>query len=223
MIQPNILVLVLHSEAEPWRTIAETQRETWIASSRLECLHYVGGASCEHLDGCTLRLPAAEGRLDRLGIKTAMAFDWALRNREFDFVYRTNTSSYVDTAMLSQLLASKQRSRYYAGYHNPSYGGFASGCGYALSRDCAKIVAADRRVAAAYPDDVAVAKLLQSHGITHEHLQRMDLETQQQLDAWRSSGRQRCFHYRCKGAEGTRPGWDCAVMREVHEAVNKQA
>ena len=133
---PKILFMVLHSEAEPWRAIGEAQLATWMPHMPDGCsaLHYVGGARRAHLDGATLRLEASEGALARLGPKTLEAFAWAVANRDFDYVFRTNTSSYVDAQLLQEFMAAKPRERYYGGHVDERYGAFASGCGYAISR-----------------------------------------------------------------------------------------
>lgn len=222
MIKPKVLVLVLHSEAEPWRTIGEVQLATWMAScatAGVEALHYVGNAPEMLLDGSTLRLDAPDNVLSHTGPKTQRALQWALENREFDFVFRTNTSSYVDPRLLVEFLSKRPRTRHYGGSHNPTAGGFAVGCGMSLSRDVCSLLAKSPCRLAHGVDDVAIARCLRRSGIVHEHQPRTDLLCEADMVAWRAAGQPLSHHYRCKPLdESLRPGWERSVMLELHAA-----
>lgn len=228
-MNPKILVLVLHSDKQPWADIGRVQRETWMSDivDGVECLHYVGRSSSVFVKDQCLFLTDEDGNIDRLGVKTKTAFKWALENRDFDYIFRTNTSSYVDMEMLREFLSGKPRNRYYGGTHvkSPSTGiTFASGCGFAVSRDLVSMmVDSQSTFSDNYPDDLEIGLFFVRNGIKVENHPRTDLTRIFKVRNWRNGGRKKSFHYRCKAPQRSgRPEWESILMREIHSTFRKE-
>src|SRR4051794_24533201 len=131
------LVLVLGARTDPYPALIRTIKSTWAAEpvDDVETLFYFGGeTTAQH--GGDLVLPVPDDLLNA-GRKTIVCFDHVLRNREFDLVFRTNCSSYVDLLNLRAYAAEHARER---GFYSGAIGqrgelAFASGSGFFLSRD----------------------------------------------------------------------------------------
>lgn len=225
MEDAKVLVLVLHAESGAYAAMGAAQKRLWMADGPLECIHYVGGGRGAPVleDAHTLRIEASEGDKWKVGPKTVDAFRWAVENREFDFVFRTNTSSYVDQRMLLAHANSLKREYHYSGFVDRRYGDFASGSGYFISADLVDKLVSDGDRLDSAPDDVALSAWLgKTLGVKAETQQRVDLQLQSQLDAWRAAGRQRCFHYRCRSLKAPRPRWELGCFEEIHASLARQ-
>lgn len=222
MQPPKILVLVLHVDAGRYRQMGDAQRRLWMEAGPLECIHYAGGGcgppTLEHPH--MLRIDASEGNKWDVGPKTVAALAWALDNRDFDFVFRTNSSSYVDQDRLITHAASLPREHCYSGRIDPRYGDFASGSGYAISRDLvAALVQSGCKLDDA-PDDVALARWLWLHtGVKPIDAPRIDLQLPRQLVEWRAAGRPANFHYRCRSLAIRRPFWELSCFDEIRRSL----
>src|SRR5207244_4309286 len=145
-----------------------------IETTGIETLFYVGGRSLR-VDRRRLVVPIPDD-LANVGRKTIAAFEYALENRRFDLVFRTNCSSYVDLPNLRAYAEGYARlRRFYAGVLGGAAGGvpFASGSGYFLSRDLVELVVQEQ---ADWDhtklDDVALGTLLARSGVHAESAPR---------------------------------------------------
>jgi hypothetical protein len=188
---------------------------TWAAAEvdGVDVLFYYGGPSLR-LEGRHLDLPVEE-KLPA-GEKTLAAFEYVLANHDFDVLFRTNTSSYVDLANLRAYLEARARpQRFYAGVLGHQYGiDFASGSGYFLSRDLVELVVehADEWNHRRH-DDCALAGVLHARGIQPEPAPRVDYESLRVV--WRVDTSQ--FHFRCRAHSADR-NQDIRMIYRVHNA-----
>jgi hypothetical protein len=213
------LVLVLATRVEPFPHLVETIKRTWasVAVTDVDVVFYYGGDSVE-LDGVDLTLPVADD-LPNVGQKTLACFEYALEHFEFDLVYRTNCSTYIDLPNLHRYVETKVDAvRFYAGKGAQVDGiDFATGTGFFLSRDLVQLAVDERsHWDHSYLDDVALAKLLREHGVERRFAPRVVYDKLR--DARRADTSQ--FHFRCKTAptaSRSRAG-DIKLMLAVHEA-----
>ena len=211
----KILVLVLAARAWPYPILVRAIKGTWasIGVDGVSTLFYSGGDRLE-LHGSDLRLPVT----DELpaGRKTIVCFEHVLRSQEFDVVYRTNCSSYVDLPNLRTFADGHARTeRFYCG--RPGMFGdlpFASGAGFFLSRDLVELVV-DRQEEwdHSLPDDIALAGLLHRHGVELLPAPRVDYTSARQVGEVDTSQ----FSFRCKTESPWRIG-DIRIMLAVHQA-----
>lgn len=198
----RVVILVASCTRPPYDALLRAQIETW---------------ACEHVDGAPVThyfsddLPAMTGKL-RDALRTL------LRLTSWDYVFRTNASSYVDKARLLTVAETLPRARCYAGVDG---GGFASGSGFFISRDAAGDLAEKLPERSSEIDDVVVGGILRSGGYEVAPLPRVDYELELALaevrgDVAAFEARVRTAHHvRCKHAADRT--MDVRAMRNVHK------
>jgi hypothetical protein len=211
----RVLVLVLAARVAPYPALVRVIERTWASTSvpGIETLFYVGGPSLK-LRGRTLAVPAPDD-LAHVGQKTVACFAYALEQRRFDLVFRTNCSSYVDLPNLSTFVSTRAAPlEFYGGKVGVHEGiRFASGSGYFLSHDLVELAVEHPDEWSGSIDDVALASLLARHGVEPVEVPRQDLVTFADLARLDLSH----FHFRCKSTVGGRRD-DRVVMLAVHRA-----
>lgn len=214
------LVLVLSARVRPYPALVKTIKETWASAhvEGVETLFYFGGRETVVLgDELTLNVP--DGFAD-IGRKSIACFDWCLQNRDFDLVFRTNCSSYVDLRNLRRYVDENGRGNsFYAGLigEGPDGLSFASGAGYFLSRDLADLVVRGRaRWNHQLIDDVALGELLAAEGVFPESAPRLDVGNVHEVAEVDLSH----YHFRCQTKTRGRRG-DRDIMRALHRAFSR--
>lgn len=211
-----VLVLVLAARASPYPALIRTIKRTWgaVRIPRVDVLYYYGGS--HHVaDGSELVLPVPDD-LAHTGAKTIAAFDYALRHREFDLVFRTNCSSYVDLPNLHDYVAANATPhQFYAGRVG-THGSipFASGSGDFLSRDLVELVVEKQRAwDHSALDDVALGALLNQEGVRPASAPRQDYVAPVEPHEVNTSH----FHFRCKTSSRHRRA-DIELLLAIHRA-----
>lgn len=156
-----------------------------------------------------------------IGAKTLAAMRHALETQEFDFLFRTNTSSYVNTDLLSTLVRAQPSTGVYSGriITTTSGASFVSGAGILMSRDVVETVARDSSFEFDLPDDIAIARSASRAGLTAEPLGRVDITGLDQVDSLSQAVLASAFHYRCK-VRWERSS-DIEVMRRLHARIKE--
>ena len=100
---------------------------------------------------------------------------------KYDYILRTNLSSFYIFEKLSKKLKYAPRNNYFAGVQGNHEGiPFISGCGFIISKDIAQIIASsniENILDSNYPnDDVCIAKFINSKGFKQTPLKRYDVE-----------------------------------------------
>jgi hypothetical protein len=138
-----------------------------------------------------------------IGYKTIQAFQFLLENYDFDFVFRTNSSSYVDGPLLLKHIRELPSGDVYGGVLGAApQGPFASGAGILLSKSLVeKVVAEAASWRHGLIDDVALSELIReriSTPIEITNLSRVQFRT---LDEVRNAPQKLFddeYHFRCK-------------------------
>jgi hypothetical protein len=217
------LVLVLATRQEPFPELIATIKRTWASKhvGDVDVLFYYGG---EHLslDRDDLTLPVPDD-LPNVGRKTLACFEYVVSQLDFDLLFRTNCSTYVDLLNLRAYVAEHAKaSGFYAGKGANLDGiDFATGSGFFLSRDLVELLV-DERASwdHGYLDDVAVAKVLRAHGVERRFAPRVVYERPRQARSVDTTA----FHFRCKTAptgSHSRAG-DIKIMLRIHEAFRRE-
>lgn len=153
-----------------------------------------------------------------IGARTLRAFDYALANYDFQYLARTNTSSYLDVKGLSEMLPSKSSQGFVYGLTG-SWGRdrYPSGALYVMSRSDIEVIVANRNLwIHEYIDDVALGLFANKvlGGRSFVPIPRFDFPFSQDISfAKPPSG---FVHYRCKSPVATTA---IARMRAVHSEV----
>lgn len=159
-----------------------------------------------------------------IGVKTLEAFETCIQEFEFDYIYRTNVSSYIDLPRLNEFIRNQPLTNYYAGVVGEYQGiSFASGCGYFISRDLVLKVLKNRDSwDHNLIDDVSLGKLItRKLQLSIEEVPRIDIDSVETLSGKVGRNNLGVFHYRCKAREADTT---IKIMNLIHELIcNKPA
>lgn len=205
----NLKILILSSNTYPSVRNSKVQKRIFSNDKyRNKILWYKGGteeqlASKEaNLVGRDLYINASDDALG-MGDKTIKSFEWLLKNTDFEYLFRTNTSSFFSYSNLVKYIENNfiDNKYVYAGkIHttndlsgNPI--NFASGSGYILNRSTVEKVVENQKVwEHEYWDDVSLGLLLRELNLLPTEAKRFDIEGnpfKQKIDIDQ-------YHYRCR-------------------------
>lgn len=159
----KVLIMVLSSAQKPYYHLMKAQQQTWdsVNVPDVETVYYYGNHSNMVLfHGKEIACDCSDAyEMMHWKFKRALDFVW---DWEWDFIFRTNSSTFVRKDRIVDFLKNKPMEKYYAGLDG---GGYASGTGAILSRDCAKIVK-DQLIFEPNPsEDSIIGVTLQKNGI----------------------------------------------------------
>ena len=138
-----------------------------------------------------------------MGYKTIMAFEWLLENSDFEYLFRTNTSSYVSIDNLKKFIKNNYNDveYLYSGLvhstndKNKKKIDFASGSGYLLNRNAVELIVREQEDwDHDYWDDVSLGLLMRKNKILPLPGYRFDIKGnvfKQELDL-------ESYHFRCR-------------------------
>jgi len=114
----NILILVLSADFAPYSDMVRTSMSTWdsIDEQGMETVYYFG----EHKNSepqsfqKSVYLPIDES-LNNMGRKTLMALEWALKNKNWDYIARPHSCIYVNKKELREYIDSLPEHDVYSG------------------------------------------------------------------------------------------------------------
>ena len=158
-----------------------------------------------------------------IGLKTTLAFKYLLDNYDFDYLFRTNTSSYLDVPTLLEYLAIKPRKNMYAGVIGTAFGNtrFASGAGILLSRDIVQRISDNSdRWKHGLVDDVAIADLVatfQDPSVIVSELPRLDFASLEEAKSTDAETIRENFHFRCKTSSAAET---IGIMKHIYAVKN---
>lgn len=157
-----------------------------------------------------------------IGARTIRAFEYALENFDFEFLARTNTSSYLDVSGLSkQLPESASRGTIYALSGRWGRNPYPSGALYVLSRqDLEELVANQHFWIHEYIDDVALGLLAKRVFGTPTYIPIERFEYPFNAGADDPQASKDFVHYRCKSPQ---PDVTISRLVKVHEIKQRQS
>ncbi len=193
----KILIMVLsYDDGGLYTKFMQTQLETWdsIDVEDIKTYFYYGNCSENKICDNVIHLDISES-LENCTSKTLMSFEQII-NLDFDYLYRTNSSSYVDKRLIKTLVSDKPKKNFYAGhvgvFQNTR---FCSGSGYFLSKDLVELLLQNKN-ALDYEliDDVSFGNFLISNNIIPTNLDRFDVYQPNDIPS-------NHFHYRFKTSD----------------------
>lgn len=220
----RILIMVLSSEKPPYNALMKAQQETWdsIEVEGVQTVYYYASSLQEaalkynitYLTDSSdeVCFPTSdEYNMMHWKFKLALAFIQDARY-DYDFIFRTNSSSYVDKEALLKFAKTLPKEKCYCGINGGTY---ASGAGFFISRDCAEILAYEIDEHPHGAEDILIGSILSEFGITiTPGAIRCDMDNLQ-------SEIKDTYHYRCKvNRNGERI--DDEIMMKIFEYKNKK-
>lgn len=205
--QKKILVLVIASDDQ--QVYIEMQR-IWSAYMHLDPEHVEvyfikGNPDLEvpyAIEGDVIWSKSVENIFPGILNKTLLSMECMLpRLHEFDYVLRTNLSSFYVFPRLQEFLNTLPEEECYCaftGYHNNI--AFGSGAGYILSPDLVEmlLIHMNELMNVNHYDDVTMGAFFQRQGIGIRSAPRLDLLTLEDWEQHKDSLPDHCFHFRIK-------------------------
>lgn len=189
----KILILVLSCLHEPFYSLMKKQQDTWdsIDCEDIETIYYYGGGggfkkindkSYEFGADCSDSYKMMHYKFYLL-LKEIINDDW-------DYIFRTNSSSYINKKNLLKFAETLPKKKCYCGINA---GDYASGSGMFLSRDVVNIILnSNYSINEEEYEDVYIGSVLRSNGIyVTDGAKRSDLDNNDFGDEY-------TYHYRCK-------------------------
>lgn len=215
----KIIILVLSMDSDIYINLERTIRETWGNNHICKIYYYYGGFDKLHLDGDIIKCTSNEG-LYNIGHKTIESFQYLFDNEEFDFIFRTNSSSFINIYKMIEFLSNKPKERFYCGYINMLKETkilFASGSGYFLSKDVVKLILENKdKWNHEFIDDVSLGILCRELSIDLVQSKRCDISN---VDMEITSDLlNNHFHFRCKTNSIGRKD-DSLIMRKLYDYI----
>lgn len=227
----KILILVLSYNEPPYRELMQAQQATWdaVEVEGVRTVYYHGG----ELIDMNKRLPYYDTIYDcpnksstQIGFQCtdeyyymAAKFKKALEyvaDFDYDIIFRTNSSSYVNKQRLKEFAATLPTEKLYAGWTFPDSnsedkGMCVSGAGIFLSRDTAEILRDEIDPQFEMEEDVYCGRILRKHGIVPiDDRSRVDYPQQQWKDL------KKPYHIRFKTEDRIK---DAENMKLVHQKI----
>jgi hypothetical protein len=148
--------------------------------------------------------------------KTIAGLRHVLEKYDFDYLLRTNTSTYVNRQLLADFVVNLPEERYYGGFLGESGNvRYASGTCTLLSRDAVEMIVSDPQWEYDIIDDIAIGKSMERAGVDIQPFDRIDVLTSEHINNLTIDTLRSAFVVRCKGAHGREH--DIVAMHRVHE------
>lgn len=99
----KILILVLSSDFPPYTHLMNVSQNTWdsVQVENVETIFYCSQKDNPNfVETDKVKYFDVDNTLFHMGIKNLAMFEWALKNKDFDYVARVNASCYVDKKQL---------------------------------------------------------------------------------------------------------------------------
>lgn len=210
----NVLILVQATHLEPWDKIIQAQKQTWdsIDEPGVDTIYYYSHESASFYDGRDLYVKCSPDHgMEHWRMK--LALDYILDGfASYDYIFRTNASSYVNKKLLVEFLKGKPREKYYCGIDG---GGYASGCGYVMTTDCVSIIRDQFDDYPSESEDCLTGVYMQRNGITvSPGADRVE------FNHYKSEPERPCYHYRCKSDTVDRDK-DIAAFKKLFDQFGK--
>lgn len=220
----KVLILVLSANMHPYNQVREAQEQTWdsVDVDGVQTLYYFSHPFRSYLYGKHLHLHCpGEYMMMHWRLKLALDYVWDM---EWDYIFRTSQSSYVNKAELLKKAETLPKENCYCGIQCCG-GSIASGNGFFISRDVADILRKQIPIDmgepyGVHPDDVLIGRILEGNGINvTPGADRMD---------YYHPEREYCnpnathYHYRCK-RDGIQYDFhdEIYAMIELHNKLNQ--
>lgn len=165
----KVLLLVLSCETPPYDKLMQTSIETWDSPivDGIETIYYCGKSKKSNTD--KIIYLNTHDSFQTMGEKTIEAFEWAVNNKQFDYLARPNASCYVRKKKLIEYVQNLPNSNLYLGLitqscYNIDY--IWGGGQYILSRDVVELIVKNKhKWNHKYTEDVSIADLVTKLGV----------------------------------------------------------
>ena len=200
----KVLILILSSSTYPSNRNKKAIKKTWGSnlSGNFRIIFYESGED-EKIVGDTLFVKT-DTSTKNLGQKLLLALDWCTNNVDYDFIFRTNTSSFVNTMELENyILANLIEKEYvYCGIplvrdykESDKKINFLSGAGIIFNKKTVQLILKKKDQWDHQEwEDVSLGKLLGENNIPFTNGKRQDIKNNFYNNVIDKTN----YHYRCR-------------------------
>lgn len=193
----KILILILSSKDINSQTNKYFQEKTWLRSLKSEYYFY-RASNVSQIKNNMLYLNCSE-KFEDINVKTIEAFKFVLNSCKFDYILRTNTSSFIDEEILLKFIEDKPIENFFSGYLGTSseFPGksFISGSAFLISKNLVnQIVQNQEKLNFELPDDVMISEYLFNSNVEPFISERNDIGSYPKF----SNLNFELFHTRCR-------------------------
>lgn len=165
----KVLILVLSADFEPYEKMIQTAKDTWdsIEEEGMETVYYCANFEKQNHDNVIyLRIGEDYYHMAR---KTVAAFEWALENKEFDYIARPHSCIYVNKKELRTYIDGLPDNDVFSCLEVEDEEKWAwGGIGWIISRDVVeKIVRAKHTLDNTLMEDMALSRLVSKVGVSY--------------------------------------------------------
>jgi hypothetical protein len=196
--------LVLSSKTYPSSRNKKAIKKTWGSNLKdnFEIMFYESGETEKIIDNTLFVETDTSSK--NLGYKLLLALDWCTKNTDYDFIFRTNTSSFVNTIELENFITNNLINKDYVYCGMPLVRdykdsdkkiNFLSGAGIILNKKTTQLIL-DKRKNWDHSEweDVSLGKLLSENGVSFTEGRRQDI----QYNFYNNIIDKTNYHYRCR-------------------------
>jgi hypothetical protein len=200
----KILILVLSSKTYPSSRNKKAIKKTWGSNleDNFEIIFYESGET-ENIIDDTLFVET-DTSSKNLGYKLLLALDWCTSNIDYDFILRTNTSSFVNTIELKNFILENLTNKEYVYCGMPLVRdyketnkkiNFLSGAGIIFNKKTVQLILKKKEQWDHNEwEDVSLGKLLEENNIPFINGRRQDIENNFYNNIIDKSN----YHFRCR-------------------------
>jgi len=221
----KILILVLSYDKHPYDELMKAQIETWdsVHEPGVEVMYYYGGL--QNIAPSDLMVIRNYHYSSRVVLNSTDSYYFmagkfksaleVIKSSEFDIIFRTNSSSYVNKKQLVKFANTLPKTGLYSGWEIQGNAGYnvVSGAGFFLSPDTAEILRLKIDPEFEREEDVYCAQLLHENGI-----KIIDDKSRVDVNVVNNNTPLSAYHYRLKGTHGNRL-IDVENMRLLHKKI----
>jgi len=200
----KILILVLSSKTYPSSRNKKAIKNTWGSNLKdnLKIIFYESGEVEKVIDDTLFVETDTSSK--NLGYKLLLALDWCERNIDYDFIFRTNTSSFVNTKELENYISDNLIGKDYVYCGIPLVRdykesdkkiNFLSGAGIIFNKKTLQLILKKKEQwDHSEWEDVSLGKLLEENNIPVINGKRQDIENNFYNNIIDKSN----YHFRCR-------------------------
>lgn len=220
----KVLVLIISSDGtEAYRELQKVWKSYMHSDPAHFEVYFIKGnpelPTPFEIKGDDLFVKTEEGYVPGIVNKTILSMEAMLpRLKEFDYVLRTNLSSFYVFPRLLNFVSTLPKKKCYCGIRMhipgswiPKFGytiNFVSGAGFLLSSDLVEMLVREKEDIFKFnndlPDDVLIGLFFQNRSIHSIPAERMDIPTRDQWIAQKDKIPERAFHFRAKNNNNIR-------------------
>jgi hypothetical protein len=227
----RVVILILSKQDDILYSKLESSiRSTWgnYLSDNIDIFYYYGSSDEFKVVDDKIYSKHTDSIIN-IGYKTIDAFEYLYNNIEFNYLYRTNSSSYINIKKMMDFIREKPLTNFYSArvnIENKSGVKFGSGSGYFISKDIVKFVIENKiKWNHNLIDDVALGSLLLNNGFNLTPCSRLDIDDIKNDEIFYNSSivdkshLDLNFHFRCKSKDKNRET-DVKIMRYLYDYFN---